>query len=76
MLYGLVLRLLFAMLCVHYILRTDASPRSKTIIGALLAAELLFAHWMPPFLSLSIQFGVSAYILMLYRLQGLSTENP
>ena len=76
MLYGLILRVLFAMLSVHYILRSDASARSKTIIGALLAAELLFARWMPTFLSLSILFGVSAYILMFYRVQGLSSEKP
>jgi hypothetical protein len=76
MFYGLVLKLIFAMLCVYFIFRTDASARSKAIIAALLAAEMLFARWMPTFLSLSILFGVSAYILMFYRLQELSSEKP
>jgi hypothetical protein len=74
MLYGLLLQLLFLGLGLHYILLADASARSKTIIGGLLAAVVLFGRWMPVILSMSIQFLVPAYILLVYRLQGLSSD--
>jgi hypothetical protein len=72
--YGLLLDLLFYGLGLHYLLGADASARSKTIIGCLLAASLLCGRWMPAFLLLSIQVLVSGYILMFYRLQGTSSK--
>jgi hypothetical protein len=72
MLYGLLLQFLCFGLGLHYILLAAASPRSKTIVGGLLAAVLLFGSWIPAFLSLSIQFLLSGYILLFYRLQGAS----
>ncbi|MEX2140573.1 MAG: hypothetical protein WD894_15020 [Pirellulales bacterium] len=74
MFYGLFLQVLFLGLGLHYVLRADASARSKTIIGSLLAAVLLFESWMPAFLALSIQFLMCGYIVMFYRLQGFSFE--
>lgn len=53
----------------HYIVTADASAWSKSIIGGLLVAVMLFGRWMPVFLSLSIQILVSAYILLVYRIQ-------
>ena len=67
--YGLVLQLLFLGLGVHYVFVTDASARSKLVIGGLLLGSVLFAPFLPAFVSLAIQFGVSGYILVIYRLQ-------
>jgi hypothetical protein len=69
MLYGILLLLLFLGLAAHYILNPESSARSKWIVGVLLAASVLFARWMPLFITLSIQILVSAFILMVYRLR-------
>jgi hypothetical protein len=67
--YGLLLQLLFLGLGVHYVFVTQASGRSKIIIGGLLVASMLPLPFLPAFVWLVIQFGVSGYILILYRLQ-------
>jgi hypothetical protein len=72
--YGLLLEFLFLGLGLHYLLTADVSPRSKTIVTGLLVAGLFFARWMPLYLALSIQIGLSAYILMVYRLQRLPSD--
>ena len=71
--YGLLLQLLFIALGVHYVFVADASAQSKAIIGGLLLAPVLFAPLLPAFVSLSTQFGASAYILVVYRLQDESS---
>jgi hypothetical protein len=73
MFYGLLLDLLFYGLGLHYILFTEASRRSKIVIGGLLAASVFLASWMSAILALSIQFLVCAYVLVVYRLKGPSS---
>jgi hypothetical protein len=65
----MLLQLLFMGLAVHYLLTSESSARSKWIVGGLLAVSLLFARWTPMVVTLSIQFLVSGYILMVYRLR-------
>jgi hypothetical protein len=67
--YGLLLNLLFLGLGVHYVFVADASARSKMVIGGLLVASVLPVPFLPAFVWLVIQFGVSGYILSIYRLQ-------
>lgn len=74
MLYGALLQVIFLGLGAHYIVLSDASPRSKSIVGALLAVALLFGHRLPWFVLLAIQVGLSLYVLMVYRLGELSTD--
>jgi hypothetical protein len=40
----------------------------------MLAAALLFDRWMPVFVLLTIQIGLSVYVLMYYRLQEAFAE--
>jgi hypothetical protein len=72
--YGLLLQLLFLGLGLHYILFADASTRSKAIIGGLVGAYWLFGMSMSWYVALAIQLLVSAYVLMFYRLQGISPD--
>jgi hypothetical protein len=72
--YGLFLQLLFLGLGVHYLLVADASMRSKAIVAGFVVVYLLFGLSMAWYVSLAIQFFVSAYVLMFYRLQGESTH--
>jgi hypothetical protein len=74
MFYGLLLQVLFVGLGLHYVLKSEASALSKTIIGGLVATVLLFGRWMPGALSLSIQFLMSGYIIMYNRLQVVSSD--
>ncbi len=67
--YDSLFPILFVGLGLHYILTTDESPRSKMSIGGLVVAWLLLRTRMPMAVSLSIQFFMSAYILMVYRLK-------
>jgi hypothetical protein len=70
MLYALLLPLLAIGLGLHYLRTSDASARTKAIVGGLLIASVLLARWMPARVPMLIQFVVSAYILLEYRLQG------
>jgi hypothetical protein len=72
--YGMLLQLLFIGLAVHYMLTSENSARSKWLVGGLLGASLLFARWMPMFITLAIQFLVSAYILTVYRLREVPRD--
>jgi hypothetical protein len=72
MIYALLLPFLALGLGLHYLRTADASARTKTIIGGLLVASVLFARWMPALAPTVIQIVVSAYILTVYRLQGKS----
>jgi hypothetical protein len=74
MLYDALLQLIFLGLGAHYIVVSDASPRSKIFVGVLLAVALLFGRWLPWFVLLAIQVGLSLYVLMVYRLGELSAE--
>jgi hypothetical protein len=70
MIIAFLLPLLALGLGVHYLRTSAASVRTKTIVGGLLVASALFARWLPALTPTVIQFVVSAYILMVYRLQG------
>jgi hypothetical protein len=66
----LLLPLLALGLGIHYLRTSDASARNKTIVGGLLIASVLFVRWLPALAPVVIQIVVSAYILIVYRLQG------
>jgi hypothetical protein len=70
MLYALLLPLLAVGLGLHYLRTSDASPRTKAIVGGLIISSVLFARWLPAIVPMLIQFILSAYILLVYRLQG------
>lgn len=68
----LLLPILALGLGLHYLRTSEASVRTKTIVGGLLVASVLLARWMPALGPTVIQIVVSAYILIVYRLQGKS----
>ena len=72
MAYGVIPIIASILLAVHHVAATDATRRSKLLVGLVVAASLAvwwhYPKWLVP--AMLVQVGVSIYMLVYLRVQG------